>query len=322
MNGTGIMETNNAIRLPQRVERVGMIGLGLMGSAIAGQVLKKGFELFVLGHRSREALEALVSQGAKEVSSAAELARNVDAVIICVTGTPQVRDVVFRENGLLAGAHEGMIVVDSTTADPEFADEAARAFAAKGAAFIDAPVNRTPKEAREGRLNVLVGGDAGVLELLRPVMAAYAETVHHLGAHGAGYRAKLIHNFIAQANGAILAEAFGTAAKAKLDLHEFAAVCRLSGAHSKTFDRIIPYLLEGDDSGQQFAIRHAAKDMRAYAQLASAQSSTAIIAEAVRQIYVLATNLGHGDEYVPHMFDAVAQLNGMAPSRAGNGESR
>ncbi|WP_244818426.1 NAD(P)-dependent oxidoreductase [Caballeronia sp. Lep1P3] len=308
MNDTLSKETASS----RRIERVGMIGLGLMGSAIAAQVLSKGFELSVVGHRSRQALEALVAQGAKEVSYADELARSVDMVLICVTGTAQVRDAVFRENGLLAGAREGLIVVDSTTADADFADEAASAFAKKGAAFLDAPVNRTPKEAREGRLNVLAGGDAAVLDRVRPVMQAYAETIHHLGGHGAGYRAKLIHNFIAQANGAILAEAFGTAAKAKLDLHEFAAVCRLSGAHSKTFDRIIPYLLEGDDSGQQFAIRNAAKDMRSYSQLASSYSSTALIAEAVRQMYVIATNLGHGDAYVPHMFDVLAQLNGLA----------
>ncbi|MDR5814183.1 MULTISPECIES: NAD(P)-dependent oxidoreductase [unclassified Caballeronia] len=309
MNVTGQETTSGA-----RIERVGMVGLGLMGSAIAVQVLNKGFRLSALAHRSRTAIDALVAQGATESASAAELARNADVIIICVTGTPQVRDVVFREDGLLAGAHEGLIVIDSSTSDPEFAKEAAAAFERKGACFLDAPVNRTPKEAREGRLNVLVGGEAGVLDRVRPLMAAYAETVHHLGGHGAGYCAKLVHNFIAQANGAILAEAFGTAAKAGLDLHEFAAVCRLSGAHSKTFDRIVPYLLEGDDSGQQFAIRNAAKDMRSYAQLASAQSSTAVIAEAVRQMYVLATNLGHGDAYVPRMFDVLRELNGMPVS--------
>lgn len=322
MSDTGIMKRmSEQGSSPARVERVGMIGLGLMGSAIAAQVLKKGFRLSVLAHRSRDALNALVSQGATEAHGADELARNADVVLICVTGTPQVRDVVFRDDGLLAGAHPGLIVIDSTTADPEFADEAAVAFASKGAAFLDAPVNRTPKEAREGRLNVLAGGAAEVLDRVRPLMAAYAETVHLLGANGAGYRAKLIHNFIAQANGAILAEAFGTAAKARLNLPEFAAVCRLSGAHSKTFDRIIPYLLEGDDSGQQFAIRNAAKDMRSYSQLASAQSSTAVIAESVRQLYVLATNLGHGDKYVPHIFDVLAELNGMPPRGSAEGKS-
>lgn len=313
MSQSSLMETAEKALPASGIKRVGVVGLGLMGSAIAGQLLEKGFDLSTLAHRSRAAIDTLVGQGATEVRNAAELARGAEVVLICVTGTPQVRDVVFGENGLLAGAHPGLIVIDSTTADPEFAAQAAAAFAGKGAAFLDAPVNRTPKEAREGRLNVLVGGDADVLDRVRPLMAAYAETVHHLGAHGAGYCAKLIHNFIAQANGAILAEAFGTAGKAGLDLQEFAAVCRLSGAHSKTFDRIIPFVLEGDDSGQQFAIRNAAKDMRSYSQLAAAQSSTAVIAEAVRQLYVLATNLGHGDNYVPHIFDVLNELNGLTP---------
>lgn len=305
----------NHLRLPSSVKRIGMIGLGLMGSAIARNVLRCGFELTVLGHRSRDALNALVAEGAREATSAAELARDADVVLICVTGTPQVRDVFHREGGLLEGAHAGLIVVDSSTSDPGFAAEAADALRAKGATFVDAPVNRTPKEAIEGRLNVLAGGDAAAVDALRPLFAAYSETVHHLGAHGSGYRAKLIHNFIAQANSVVVAEAFGTAAKAGLDLAAFADVCRLSGGHSKSFDRIVPYLLEGDDSGQQFAMRNAAKDMRSYAALATEMSSTAIVAEAVRQIFTLACNLGHSEAYVPRLFDVYAELNGQTPRR-------
>ena len=298
-------------RHPAQVKRIGMIGLGLMGRAIARNVLRRGFALTVLGHRSREALDALVAEGAREAGTAAELARDADVVLICVTGTPQVRDVFHRAGGLVEGAHPGLIVVDSSTSDPGFAREAVDALSPKGAAFVDAPVNRTPKEAAEGRLNVLAGGDAAVVDALRPLFDAYAETVHHLGAHGSGYRAKLIHNFVAQANSVVIAEAFGTAAKAGLDLAAFADVCKLSGAHSKSFDRIIPYLLAGDDSGQQFAMRNAAKDMRSYAALATELSSAAVVAEAVRQIYVLACNLGHGEKFVPRLFEVYAQLNGM-----------
>lgn len=306
-------EHHHDLSVPAQVKRVGMIGLGLMGSAIARSVLRRGFELTVLAHRSRDALDALVADGAREAASAADLARGADVVLICVTGTPQVRDVFYREGGLLEGAHAGLIVVDSSTSDPGFASEAAQALQAKGAAFVDAPVNRTPKEAAEGRLNVLAGGDATTIDTLRPLFAAYGETLHHLGAHGSGYRAKLIHNFIAQANSVVVAEAFGTAAKAGLDLAAFADVCRLSGAHSKSFDRVLPYLLEGDDSAQQFALRNAAKDMRSYSALATDMSSTAIVAEAVRQIYQLACNLGHGERFVPRLFDVYAELNGKAP---------
>ena len=103
-----------------------------------------------------------------------------------------------------------------------------------------------------------------------------------------------------------------TAAKVGLDLNEFISVCRMSGAHSKTFDRIVPFVLSGDDTGQQFALRNAAKDMWSYSQLAVAACTSAVVAEAVRQTYVLATNLGYGDKHLPHIFDALGHMNGVS----------
>ncbi|NPT43482.1 NAD-binding protein [Paraburkholderia sp. 1N] len=292
--------------------RVGMIGLGMMGGAIARNILKRGFTLSVVGHRSRNTIEGLVAQGAYEVDTGSELARNSDVVLICVTGTHQVRDILWGANGVLEGAHAGLVVVDASTSDPILADEAIAELLPKGAQFLDAPVNRTPKEAEEGRLNVLVGGDACALAIVRPVMEAYSETIHHLGPGGSGYKAKLIHNFIAQANATVLAEAMCTAAKVGLDLNEFVRLCRLSGAHSRTFDRIVPFIVTGDDSGQRFALRNAAKDMWSYSQLAATAQTTAVVAEAVRQTYVLATNLGYGDKHVPHLFDALGHINGVS----------
>ena len=294
-----------------RAYRVGMVGLGMMGAAIARNILKAGFALSVVGHRKRAVVEELVAAGAQEVDSASALARNSDVVVICVTGTSQVRDVIWGELGILEGARPGLVVVDSSTSDPILAEEALAGLGSKGAQFLDAPVNRTPREAELGLLNVLVGGDVDVLARVRPVLEAYSETIHHLGTSGSGYKAKLIHNFIAQANATVLAEAMCTAAKVGLDLSEFVDVCRLSGAHSKTFDRIVPFVLSGDDSGQQFALRNASKDMWSYSQLAASASTSAVVAEAVRQTYVLATNLGYGDKHVPHLFDALGHMNGV-----------
>jgi 3-hydroxyisobutyrate dehydrogenase-like beta-hydroxyacid dehydrogenase len=302
--------------------RVGMIGLGMMGGAIARNILKGGFTLSVVGHRSRDAVEELVALGAHEVSSASELARKSDVVLICVTGTRQVRDILWGTNGVLEGAHEGLVVVDASTSDPILAEDAIAELLPKGAQFLDAPVNRTPQEAERGRLNVLVGGDANALAKVQPVLESYSETIHHLGPVGSGYKAKLIHNFIAQANAAVLAEAMCTAAKVGLDLNEFVGLCRLSGAHSKTFDRIVPFILSGDDTGQKFALRNAAKDMWSYCQLAASASMTAMVAEAVRQTYVLSTNLGYGDKHIAHLFDALGHMNGVnvhAAQPKGNG---
>lgn len=293
------------------VREIGFVGLGLMGHGMARNIVDKGFGLQVLAHRNRVPVDDLVGRGAREAASAAELARACDAVVICVTGSAQVEDVLHRAGGLLEGMRPGLIVIDASTGDPEVTARIAAAIEAAGGRYLDAPVNRTPKEAAEGRLNVLAGGDADTLAAVRPVLDCYAESVFHLGGVGAGHKAKLVHNFIAQANAAILAEAFCTAAKVGLDLRSFAELCTLSGAHSKTFDRIVPYVLAGDDSGQRFALRNAAKDMRYYTRLAEGAPTVSFLGEAVHQTYLLATNLGHGDRLVPHLFDVMGEINGV-----------
>lgn len=292
------------------VKRIGFVGLGLMGTGMAKNLLAKGFPLTVLAHRNRQPVDDLVARGAKEAASAAELAQVSDVVILTVTGSPQVDDVLTRPAGLLEGMHPGLIIVDSSTGDPDFAARAEAVVRARGGIYIDAPVNRTPKEAEEGRLNVLIGGDAAVVDELRPVLQSYSETIHHLGPTGSGHKAKLIHNFIAQGNAVILAEAFAAAAKVGLDLRSFIDLCRLSGAHSRTFDRLIPFVLEGDDSNQKFALRNAVKDMRSYTHLAEMAPATAFVAEAIHQTFVLATALGHGDKYIAHLFDVMGEING------------
>jgi 3-hydroxyisobutyrate dehydrogenase-like beta-hydroxyacid dehydrogenase len=292
-------------------KRVGFIGLGLMGSGMATNILAKGFPLSVLAHRNRQPVEDLVARGAKEARSAADLARESDIVILCVTGSPQVEDALFRSGGVLEGMHDSLIVVDSSTGDPDFAPKAAATVRASGGRYMDAPMNRTPKEAADGRLNVLVGSDAETFAEARPVLETYSEKIHHLGPVGSGHKAKLIHNFIAQGNAVILAEAFCAAAKVGLDLRAFADLCRLSGAHSRTFDRLVPFVLEGDDTNQMFSLRNVVKDMRAYTRLAESAPTTAFAAQAVHQTYVLATNLGHGEKFVAHLFDVLGEVNGV-----------
>jgi 3-hydroxyisobutyrate dehydrogenase-like beta-hydroxyacid dehydrogenase len=291
--------------------KVGFVGLGLMGHAMASNILAKGYPLTVLGHRNRQPIVDLTGRGASEAGTAAELAAAVDVVFLCLPGSNEVAQTLGGDTGLLAGLHSGQVVVDCSTGDPIRTAVIAQSVQEHGADYLDTPVNRTPKEAVEGRLNVLAGGDAAALDRVRPLLQCFAETIHHLGPVGSGHKAKVIHNFIAQGNAAILAEAFCTAAKNGLDLAAFADICSLSGGHSRTFDRIIPFVLSGDDSGQKFALGNCEKDMRYYTQLAKASPSTGIVAESVYQTFLLAKSLGHGDKYVPHLFDVLGEINGV-----------
>jgi 3-hydroxyisobutyrate dehydrogenase-like beta-hydroxyacid dehydrogenase len=188
-------------------QRIGFIGLGLMGHGMAKNLVAKGFPLTVLGHRNRAPIEALVKQGAKEAKSGAELAQVSDIVFLCVTGSPQVEETVYKAGGVLEGARAGLVVVDCSTSEPDSTLRIARDFDAKGAAYVDAPLARTPKEAEEGRLNVMVGADATVFSTIEPVLKAFAENIFHVGGLGAAHKLKLINNFLAMGQASLIAEA-------------------------------------------------------------------------------------------------------------------
>jgi 3-hydroxyisobutyrate dehydrogenase-like beta-hydroxyacid dehydrogenase len=291
-------------------QRIGFIGAGLMGHGMAKNMVEKGHPLAVLGHRNRQPIDDLIGRGAREAKSPKELAQQSDIVFICVTGSPQVEEVMFKRDGLLEGLRAGMIVADSTTAEPTSTLKVAAAVAERGARFADVPLTRTPKEAAAGKLGVMFGGDKALLEELRPVLNTFAEVVIHAGPTGAAHKLKLINNFIALATAAVVAEATAAAKKSGVDLKALHDIVVSGGADSVMFRRFAKYFLEGDDSHAIFALANGAKDLRYYTHLAEATPAVAFIAEAVHQTYQMAVTRGFGDKYTPHLLDAVVEANG------------
>ena len=196
--------------------RIGFTGLGLMGHGIAKNLVTKGFPLTVRAHRNRKPLEDILAAGAKEVSSNADLARGNDIVFLCVTGAPQVEEIVNGKDGLASVAQQGLIVIDTSTSEPATTSKMREELAAKGVLFVDAPLARTPVEAEQGRLNIMVGADDATFEKLKPVLGAFCENIIHAGPPGHGLVLKLIDNFIAQAIATATAEACAAAAKSGL----------------------------------------------------------------------------------------------------------
>lgn len=293
--------------------RIGFVGAGLMGHGMARNLVEKGYPLAVLAHRNRQPIDDLLKRGAAEASSPAEIARQSDIVFLCVTGSPQVEDIVFGKQGLLEGLAAGKVVCDSTTAEPTSTLKVAAAIEARGARFVDTPLVRTPKEAEEGRLVVMAGGDVATLAEIRPVLETFAEIIVHAGAVGAAHKLKLIHNFLALANAAAVSEAVVIAMKSGVDLKAFTDIATSGGADSVMLRRYAKFYLEGDDTAAKFTIVNAAKDTRYYTHLAEATPTVAFIGEAVHQLYTLATIQGFGDKYMPRLVDALAQLNGVKP---------
>ena len=209
--------------------RIGMIGIGRMGLGIASNLVKHGHSLTVLDHPGNQPLAGLLAAGVTTRATPAALAGEVDVLILCVTGTPEVEAVLTGDQGVLTALRAGTVVIDCSTAVPASTERLARAVQAAGGRFLDAPMTRTPKEAAEGRLNLLVGGDATVLAACRPILACFAENIIHAGPVGAGHRMKLLHNYVSLGSVALLAEAAACAAGAGVDTKAFVEALAAGG---------------------------------------------------------------------------------------------
>ncbi|MEP6942323.1 MAG: NAD(P)-dependent oxidoreductase [Betaproteobacteria bacterium] len=292
--------------------RVGFIGLGLMGHGMAKNLVAKGFPLTVRIHRNRKPAEDILAAGAKEVKTSAELARASDIVILCVTGSPQIEEIMYGENGILSAAREGLIVVDTSTAEPASTAKIRDDLAKKGVRYVDAPLARTPKEAEEGRLNTMVGADDATFAQIKPVLSAYCENVIHIGPPGQGHMLKLINNFIAQAIATATAEACAACAKSGVSIKKLHEVISAGGVNSGIFQMMVGKMLEGGDlSGLKFTLVNAMKDLRYYTHFAESLPVSAIIGEAVHQSIVNANLMGYGDKYVASLIEVQEKLAGV-----------
>jgi len=293
--------------------RIGFVGVGLMGHGIAKNLVAKGFPLAVRVHRNRAAAEDLFAAGATEAGSNADLARDADIVILCVTGAPQVEEVVLGQNGIAGAARQGLIVVDTSTSEPATTARMRQVLGDEGIRFVDAPLARTPVEAEQGRLNIMVGADDATFAELKPVFAAFCENVIHAGPPGHGIVLKLINNFIAQAICTATAEACAAAAKSGLSLAKLHQVISAGAVNSGLFQMIVGRILEsGDLTGLKFTLSNAAKDLRYYTHFTESMMLPSLIGEAVHQSLVTANALGFGDRYVASLVEAQEKLTGVS----------
>ncbi len=292
--------------------RIGFIGLGLMGHGMAKNLVTKGFPLTVRVNRNRAPLADILAAGAKEVATNADVARASDIVILCVTGAPQVEDVVFGKDGLAAGAKAGLVIVDTSTSEPATTTKMRESLAAQGVKFVDAPLARTPVEAEAGRLNIMVGADDATFAQLKPVFAAFCENIIHAGPAGHGIVLKLINNFVAQAICTATAEACAAAAKSGLSIRKLHEVISAGAVNSGLFQMIVGRMLEGGDlTGLKFTLVNAAKDLRYYTHFTEQMMLPSIIGEAVHQSLVTANALGLGDRFVPSLIEAQEKIAGV-----------
>jgi len=292
---------------------IGIIGVGLMGHGIARNILKRGYKLTAMEHPGNRPLDELLSLGAATRDNAADVARESDVLILCVTGSPEVEAILTGEQGALVGLRPGAIVVDCSTAIPGSTIRMAAKVEARGGRFVDAPMTRTAQHAHEGKLNLLVGGAAETVEEVRPVLACFAENIEAVGGIGAGHKMKLLHNFVSIGFMSLLAEAAACAERAEVSAEAFVKVLASGGGGGVALDRLKPYILSRDVT-LQFSISNALKDINYYREMARETHSAREIADALCATYLGAVEAGAGRKMVPELIAFLAE-NGEATGR-------
>jgi 3-hydroxyisobutyrate dehydrogenase-like beta-hydroxyacid dehydrogenase len=270
-----------------------------MGHGIARNLLKRGFNLTVIAHRHRSAVDDLVRRGAVEVSSAADIALSCDAIFLCVANADQVQEVVEGSNGLASAAARGLVVIDCTTSSPE------RIIGLQARhpdlIFVDAPLGRSPAEAWEGRLSTFVGASEPTLDRIRPMLDAFADTVQLIGPLGSGQKLKLINNFVSLGYAALYSEALTLTVKSGLSVGHFDQLIRTSRMDCQFFHTFISWALNGDATVHRFSLRNADETIRHVEGMSRTLALGSELVAAIGEIYHRAIARGMGDAELPEL---------------------
>ncbi|MDW8318564.1 MAG: NAD(P)-dependent oxidoreductase [Anaerolineae bacterium] len=241
-------------------DRVGFIGLGIMGRSMAANILRAGFPLTVW-NRTAERTAPLAAAGAQVAANPAELAAASDIVITCVSDTPDVEEVILGPQGVIHGARPGSLVVDMSTISPEATRRIAAALAERGVDMLDAPVSGGSEGAAKGTLSIMVGGKAEALQRALPVLRAMGQRITHVGDHGAGQTVKLVNQVIVVGNCLAMCEGLLLAQAGGVDLHKALEAVSAGAAGSWMLSQRGPQIL-ARDWRPGFTVALQQKDLR------------------------------------------------------------
>jgi 3-hydroxyisobutyrate dehydrogenase-like beta-hydroxyacid dehydrogenase len=297
-------------------ERIGFVGLGLMGHGIAKNIVEKGYRLTFLGRKNRPPAEDLTARGATEVATLGEVAARSSIVFLCVTGSREVEAIIRGAGGLGGALKPGSVIVDCSTSDPTSTVALAAELAEAGVDFVDAPLSRTPKQAWEGTLETMVGADEAAFARVKPVLESWAEKIVHVGGLGDGHRMKLLNNFISLGYAALYSEALALAKKVGISPPRFDAVIRNGRMDCGFYQTFIRWTLEGDPEAHKFTIANAFKDLKYLESMADAAGLQNPLGNAVKNSFAGAFAAGPADQYVPMLATHIGKINGvdLAPS--------
>jgi len=297
-------------------QSIGFIGLGIMGQPMALNLIRNGFEVSAW-NRTRSKADAVEKAGGRIASTPAEAVREADVVMMIVSDSAAVQEVVAGKGGILEALRPGMIVVDCSTISPEVSRRLTAQAASRGASWLDAPVTGSKHGAEKGDLTFMIGGDQEALERVMPVLKALGKKHIYCGAQSLGLSAKLVQNAIQSTMVEIFSEGFVMAVKAGVKPQTMMEIIQSSLARSALIDFKSPFVFKGDFT-PYFPLKLMHKDLGLAMEAAYALNVPMPIAAAVKEVYGAVKAKGKGDlDYaaVITLFEELAGANVRAEAK-------
>jgi len=286
---------------------VGFIGVGIMGSRMCRNILKAGFPLVVCDLDS-EAVSALEKEGATSAATAADVAKQVDVLLLSLPNSPEVEEVALGGGGIVEGAHAGLIIGDLSTVAPATPQRMSAEFKPHGVDWLDTPVSGGPAGAEAGTLTIMVGGDPDAVERSRPVFEAMGR-IEYMGSSGLGATTKIVNQLACGVEMLAMFEAFTVGVAAGIEANRLWEVLHTSTSRCWIMEDLVKSVVLTNRFDQpRFALRLMHKDIRIAVETANALRVPAAALALSEQMYSLAESLGWGEQ--DHM--AVINLYGKA----------
>lgn len=272
---------------------VGFVGLGAMGEPMVANLLKKGFAVGILPHRRLEPVDRLKAAGAQVQADAKALAATADAIVLSLPTSKQVEAVMLGNDGIVANAKPGSVVIDCSTSDPPSTRKLGALLAERRIGMVDAGMTRGVAGARTGTLAFFLGGEQAHVDQAMPVLKGMGDTFVHLGPLSHGHTAKLISNVLSYGTVALVNEAFMLGSRAGVDL-KLLFDALMQGATSKALEAFGPRIVAGEYHPPRVTVEHVCDDMGMLQGLAAGGSAPVFMLSAAQEIYRLAQMRGEG----------------------------
>ncbi|MFC2013009.1 NAD(P)-dependent oxidoreductase [Chloroflexota bacterium] len=296
-------------------EKVGFIGLGIMGMPMARNLLKAGFDV-VTYNRTAAKAEALAAEGARKADSPAALAEECPVVITIVSDTPDVEAVVLGKNGVIEGIAPGSVVIDMSTISPQATRGMAGRLKEKGVDMLDAPVSGGEQGAINGALSVMVGGDAGVFKRCLPVLEAMGKSIVNVGGNGMGQTVKLMNQILVAGALNAVVEALVFGQKAGVDLAKAISVIKGGAAGSWQLENLGPRIIERDFR-PGFMVDLIQKDLKLVMEAVAAMQIPLPVTSIINQMYYSLQQSGDGKNGTQALVKALEKLAGVEVKATG-----